>query len=48
MKRILLLVFLVTAELAGCYAGVRGCGCGRARGPGNPAAPGVGCGCGCG
>ncbi len=49
MKRVLLLVLAVTLELAGCYAGVRGCGCGRPGyyhhgGPG----PGPGCGCGSG
>jgi hypothetical protein len=49
MKRILILAFVVAAELAGCYAGVRGCGCGhRDRGGFDQNAPGAGCGCGCG
>jgi hypothetical protein len=46
MRRIALLVFLVAAELAGCYAGVRGCGCDGHRGYREGPRGGFGCGCG--
>lgn len=47
MKRFLVLAFVLAAELAGCYAGVGGCGP-RGYHHGHGYARGPGCGCGCG